>query len=158
PVGVPAKARLTKARATAIFLSSDKVADWIGRYPRKGRITESDFDARQDLWTVRVWWGPAGEIALGRVDDTTGLVTEAWTGPQVAWKMARGSPGAFGGKQINSLPVWLAFCAAFLLGLADLRRLFSIRNLDLVVLLSFSVSLWFFNHGHVFASVALAYP
>ena len=28
--------------------------------------------------------------------------------------MARGSPGAFGGKEINSLPVWLGFCAVFL--------------------------------------------
>jgi len=39
-------------------------------------------------------------------------VTESWTGPQVAWKMARGYEGAFGGDEINSLPVWLAFCAA----------------------------------------------
>jgi hypothetical protein len=85
-------------------------------------------------------------------------VTEAWTGPQVAWKMARGYDGAFGGKKINSLPVWLGFCAAFLLGLVDFRRVFSLRNLDLLVLLSFSVSLWFFNHGNIFTSVPLVYP
>ena len=48
--------------------------------------------------------GQAGEIATGKVDDTSGAVTEAWTGPQVAWKMARGSTGAFGGRKINSLP------------------------------------------------------
>ncbi len=83
---------------------------------------------------------------------------EAWTGPQVAWTMARGLPGAFGGKKINSYPVWLGFCAAFLLGLVDWRRLLSLRNLDLLMLLSFSVSLWFFNRGHVFAAMSLAYP
>ena len=46
----------------------------------------------------------------------------------------------------------------FLLGLADLRRPLSVRNLDLLVLLSFSVSLWFFNRGDIFTSVPLAYP
>ena len=85
-------------------------------------------------------------------------MTEAWTGPQVAWGMARGSPGAFGGKKLNSYPVWLAFCAVFLLGLVDWRRPLSLRTLDLVALLSFSVSLWFFNRGNIFASAPLAYP
>ena len=32
------------------------------------------------------------------------------------------------------------------------------RNLDLLVLLSFSVSLWFFNRGDIFTAVPLAYP
>ena len=32
------------------------------------------------------------------------------------------------------------------------------RNLDLLVLVSFSASLWFFNHGEIFTSVPLAYP
>jgi hypothetical protein len=107
---------------------------------------------------VNVWAGAAGEVATGKVDDTSGAVSEAWTGPQVAWKMARGLPGAFGGKEINSAPVWLGFCALFFLGLADLRRPFSLRNLDLLVLLSFTVSLWFFNRGDIFTSVPLAYP
>jgi hypothetical protein len=85
-------------------------------------------------------------------------VTEAWTGPQVAWKMARGYDGAFGGRKINSLPVWLGFCIVFLLGLVDFRRPLSLRNLDLLALLSFSVSLWYFNHGDIFTSVPLVYP
>src|SRR5205807_4542673 len=97
----------------------------------------------------------AGEIATGRVDDATATVTEAWTGPQVAWKMARGYKGAFGGDKINSYPVWLGFCARFLLALVDWRRLLSLRNLDLLVLLSFSVSLWYFNRGDVFTAMPL---
>jgi hypothetical protein len=72
--------------------------------------------------------------------------------------MARGHDGAFGGKAINRLDVWLALCAVFLLGLVDWRRPLSLRTLDLVALLSFSVSLWFFNDGAVFTSMALAYP
>jgi hypothetical protein len=119
--------------------------------------------AQGGCWTVHVWWSKneavdAGEIAQGKIDDRTAAVTEAWTGPQVAWKMARGYEGAFGGTKINSLPVWLAFCIVFLLGLADFRRPLSLRNLDLLVLLSFSVSLWLFNEGDIFTSVPLAYP
>jgi hypothetical protein len=107
---------------------------------------------------VKAWSGAAGQIALVTVEDLTGRVTEAWTGPQVAWKMARGRPGAFGGKTLLEPYVWLSFCLLFLIGLADFRRPLSLRNLDLLALLSFSVSLAFFNKGHIFWSVPLVYP
>ena len=107
---------------------------------------------------MNVWSGEAGEIATGTVADADGHVVEAWTGPQVAWKMARGRPGAFGGKLLTSWPVWLGLSAIFLLGLVDLRRPLSMRTLDLLVLLSFGVSLAFFNRGDVFESAALAVP
>jgi hypothetical protein len=152
----PPEPRLTKAEATRIFLSDGKVASWLGRYPRKDRVIETTYE--NGTWTVKVWWGPAGEIATGHVDDHSGAVLTAWTGPQVAWKMARGTPGAFGGEEINRVALWLAFCALFFVGLADLRRPLSMRNLDLIALLSFSVSLWYFNKGHIFTSVPLAYP
>src|ERR1700756_3369779 len=109
-------AHLTKDKATASFLAYGKVADWVGRYPQKGLVTDATFDSTFRDWTIKVWWGAAGEIATGRVDDLTGVVTEAWTGPQVAWSMARGQKGAFGGKEINNTWVWLAFCGIFLLG------------------------------------------
>lgn len=149
---------LSKRTATAIFLADHKVRDWLDRYPQSGRTTEADYDKTARSWTVKVWWGKAGEIATGKVDDVSGLVTEAWTGPQVAWKMARGYSGAFGGNVINNTWVWLGFCAVFLLGLGNLRRPLSIRNLDLIALLAFSVSLWYFNEGNIFTSVPLAYP
>jgi hypothetical protein len=149
--------RLTESEATRIFLGDDKVGDWLEHYPPRLRVTEATY--KDGLWTVKVWAGKAGEVATGKVDDTSGAITDGpWTGPQVAWKMARGSDGAFGGKKINSLPVWLGFCAIFLIGLADFRRPFNLRNLDLLALLSFSVSLWFFNRGDIFTSVPLVYP
>jgi hypothetical protein len=40
----------------------------------------------------------------------------------------------------------------------DVRRPFSLLHVDLLVLLSFSISLAFFNHAHIYASVPLAYP
>ncbi len=152
------RAHLTKQHATSIFLRDGRVAAWLDRYPKRDRVTDATFDPKRADWKIGVWWRSAGEIAVGRVDDGTGVVTEAWTGPQVAWKMARGSSGAFGGKEINSVGIWLGFCIVFLLGLADLRRPLSLRNVDLLVLLSFSVSLWFFNRGEIFTSVPLVYP
>ncbi len=155
PAVAQAKGRLPKREVIDRFLAYPKVHDWLQRYPPK---PTTDATYENGVWTVNVWSGPAGEIATGKVDDQTGTVTEAWTGPQVAWKMARGYHGAFGGDKINSYPVWLSFCAIFLLGLVDWRRLLSVRNVDVLVLLSFSVSLWFFNRGNVFAAMPLVYP
>src|SRR5262249_42900098 len=79
-------------------------------------------------------------------------------GPRAPGGRGGATPGQFGGTKINSYPVWLGFCVAFLLGLVDWRRPLSVRNLDLLVLISFSVPLWFFNRGNIFASVPLLYP
>jgi hypothetical protein len=149
---------LTQKQALRTFERFPKVASWLSRYPRSGRSDEETYDAKSGEWTVKIWWGKAGEIAEGKVDDATGDVTEAWTGPQVAWGMARGSPGAFGGTAINSPWVWGAFCLVFLLGLGDFKRPLSLRNLDLLFLLSPTASLYFFNHGDVFTAVPLFYP
>ena len=149
--------RLTEDDAVERFLDHPKVERWLERYP-PSRSTDATFDGDDGTWTVHVWSGKAGEVARGEVSDTDGRVTEAWTGPQVAWQMARGRPGAFGGKLLNSWPVWLGLSAVFLLGLADLRRPLSLHTLDLLALLSFGISLAFFNRGEVFRSAALAVP
>jgi hypothetical protein len=158
PVAAPAdNPRLSEAAATNAFLVEPEVARWLDRYPADP-TTDASFDTGQRTWTVHIWSGEAGEIAQGVVADADGRVTQAWTGPQVAWQMARGRPGAFGGKLLTSWPVWIGFSAIFLVGLARLRRPLSVHNLDLVVLLSFGVSLAFFNRGEVFRSAALAVP
>ena len=153
----PAEPRLSEDAAVEAFLAHPKVERWLERYP-PGPTTDASFDADDGTWTVHVWSGKAGEIAQGAVDDADGEVTEAWTGPQVAWQMARGRPGAFGGKTLTSWPVWVGLSAIFFLGLVDLRRPISMRTLDLLALLSFGVSLAFFNRGEVFASASLAVP
>jgi hypothetical protein len=148
-------AHLKRQEAIDRFLADPKVHDWLEHYPP---APQTDASFENGSWTVHVWSGKAGEVATGNVDDATGAVTEAWTGPQVAWRMARGYKGAFGGDRINEPALWLAACAIFLIGLVDWRRLRSVRNVDLLVLVSLSVSLWFFNHGNVFAAMPLAYP
>src|SRR5207248_3748715 len=49
-------------------------------------------------------------------------------------------------------------CAIFAAGLLDWRRLRSLRTLDVAMLLSFTVSLLFFDRGDVFWSTPLQYP
>jgi len=107
-------------------------------------------------WEV-AYFAAGKEVALVIVDPVTGLVRESWTGYQVPWKMARGYPGAFGHK-LNAPYVFLPLCALFLLGLVDWRRLRRIANLDLVVLLGFGVSHYFFNRAEIGVSVPLQYP
>jgi hypothetical protein len=154
----PGTAHLTKPQVLAIVERDAKVHAWLARYPKSGLVDEEDFDSRTLQWTVKIWWGAAGEIVQATVDDATGVVITSYTGPAVAWGMARGVNGAFGGTKINDPWIWGAFCLVFFLGLADLRRPVSLRNLDLLMLLSPTASLWFFNHGNVFASVPLFYP
>jgi len=150
-------ARLTEEQAIAVVLSHPKVSAWLERYP-PDPTTSATFRAETRTWLVKAWSGEAGQIAQAVVQDTTETVGEARTGPQVAWGMARGGKGSFGGKTLLKPYIWLAFCLVFLVGLANLRRPISLQNVDLLVLLSFSVSLAFFNRGEIFASVPLVYP
>jgi hypothetical protein len=90
-------------------------------------------------------------------------VTQAWTGFQVAWTMARGYSGAFG-RRVNSWYLWVPLCLLFIAPFVpwrrgrDGRRHWSLLHLDLVALLAFSVSLAFFNHADIGMSVPLVYP
>jgi hypothetical protein len=146
---------LTPTRAARVFVADPKVLDWLSRYPPKPRI---DAAYLRGSWNFSIYSGKT-EIAIGRVDDNTGRVVFAYTGPQVAWTIARGDQyGLFGGPLVNNHAVWLGFCAVFLLGLVDWRRPVGMRSVDLLVLLSFSVSLWFFRRGDIFTAMPLIYP
>jgi Glycosyltransferase family 87 len=71
--------------------------------------------------------------------------------------MARGYPGAFG-RHVNALYVWLPLCLLFFVPFFDWRKPLRLLHLDLLVLLSFSLSLAFFNHADIGASTPLVYP
>ncbi|MGH3145733.1 MAG: glycosyltransferase 87 family protein, partial [Rubrobacter sp.] len=90
-------------------------------------------------------------------DDESWVLNYVHTGDQVGWLMARGEPGAYG-KQANYWWVWGPLALAFALAFLRLDRLLSLRNLDVVALLGFLVSHWFFRQGIVFEAVILWYP
>jgi glycosyl transferase family 87 len=97
------------------------------------------------------------ERAQVQIDDRTKAVLEQWTGPQVAWRMARGYEGAFG-RSFNAPYVWIPLGLLFLAPFIDPRRPFRLLHLDLLVLCGFAVSHVFFNRGEIYTSVPLAYP
>ncbi len=90
------------------------------------------------------------------VDGHTGRVRQAWTGWQVDWTMARGETGQFG-RKANAWYVFVPLALLFMAPFFDWRRPKKLLHLDLLVLLSFGVSLLFFNAGRIDWSVPLAY-
>jgi hypothetical protein len=157
-----AKPTLTDDEVTTIADSSGELRDWIE--DRAISRTAVEYDADTGVHTVfYVSEDDEGEETVEAqvlVTDRSGEITEVRVGPQVAWSMARGYDGAFGGD-VTQPTIWIALCAIFLIPLLPLtrpRRLLSWRTLDLLVLLSFGISLIWFNRGEIFTSVPLAYP
>jgi hypothetical protein len=148
--------RLNALQAERIAAASSKIRDELRRHPH-ARVYE--YTKGPGRWQVS-WFGAQAngpELAQVYVDDATGRVTEAWTGFQVAWTMARGYPGAFG-RRVNALYVWIPLCVLFVAPFFPWRRRPSLLHLDLLMLLGFSISLAFFNHAQIGLSVPLAYP
>jgi len=151
----PIGRRLTANQAIAI---ADRVAK-VRRVKRRVRgATRSAFLKGSTRWQVS-YYAPRGrkEIAQVSIDDVTGQVIEAWTGYQIAWTMARGYPGAFG-RKVNAPYVWIPLCLLFVVPFIDPRRPLRMLHLDLLVLVGFSISLYFFNRARIGLSVPLVYP
>jgi hypothetical protein len=148
---VRAYAQVGASEAVRIARSDPNV---VKERQENGRLTHSA-EKVEGHWEVG-WFAGDKEVALVLVDPHGGRVLESWTGYQVAWKMARGYSGAFGHK-LNAPYVFLPICALFLVGLIDWRRLRRVANLDLLVLLGFGVSHFFFNRAEIGVSVPLQY-
>ncbi len=151
----PAGRRLSANRVLAIAQALPKMRAVRAKYPGSyaGAYLKGPLRWQVSFFSKK----GANEIGQVIIADDSGRVLEQWTGFQVAWTMARGYPGAFG-RHVNSLYIWLPLCLLFVLPFIDPRRPLSMLHLDLLVLLSFSVSLAFFNHGDIYASVPLTYP
>jgi hypothetical protein len=143
---------IDKAEAIRIARTDPKVAEQRQRY---GALTASA-QGKPGTWQVDLYAGGIDRLQVV-VDSATGQIRESWTGDQIAWQMARGYSGQFGHK-LNAPYVWLPLAAIFLLGLLDFRRLARVAHLDLLVLLSFGISVIYFNSGEIGVSVPLAYP
>ncbi|MGB0097450.1 MAG: hypothetical protein WBP81_33535 [Solirubrobacteraceae bacterium] len=151
--------RLTAAEVEKIAAASLTVRAELHRHPT---LVPYEYTKGPGRWQVS-WFTSRGdqrELAQVYVDDATAKVTEAWTGFQVAWTMARGYSGAFG-RRVNAWWVWLPLCALFLAPFIPWRRRhggWSLWHLDLLMLLGFSISLAFFNNTQIGISVPIVYP
>jgi hypothetical protein len=148
----PAPGDISSAEATKAAAADPNVAKEKAEHPHL--VPSPTFN--DEKWEVG-WFEDDHEYALVMVDPQSGEVTESWTGYQVAWEMARGYSGEFA-HSLNSPFIWIPLCLLFFVGLFDWRRWRRIANLDLLILLGFGVSHFFFNRGDIGVSVPLAYP
>ena len=147
-----ASAQVSEAEAIRVANLDSKVRD----QRQKNEALAPVANKVDGNWEV-AYFAAGDQVVLVIVDPRNGEVRESWTGYQVAWKMARGYSGSFGHK-LNAPYVFLPLCALFLIGLVDWRRPWRIANLDLLVLLGFGVSHFFFNRAEIGLSVPLQYP
>jgi hypothetical protein len=146
------QAEISAGAATKVANRDTKVVE---ERQKNGGLTHSASKV-EGHWEV-AYFAADEEVALVIVDPHSGQVRESWTGYQVLWKMARGYSGAFGHK-LNAPYVFLPLCALFLVGLLDWRKLWRVATLDLLALLGFGVSNYFFNRAEIGMSVPLQYP
>jgi len=147
PCWLVCAARLTKERATALFLGKTRLD--CRSYPREGRVPTRPTRPSVEVLTGAMggcWNVPSpgrrttrstrcDRPGGGRQHDSR---TEAWTGPQVAWRWPA-EPGRIRRKKINSLATGFRF-----LGSCSDRGLSArLLRTSLLALLSFSVSLWY---------------
>jgi Glycosyltransferase family 87 len=150
----PTGYRLNARQAIALAQTAVKVRDELRKHPG---LRPYAYVERPRSWQVSWFDRKNHEKAQVLVDDPSGTVLEAWTGYQVAWRMARGYPGAFG-RRFNAIYVWLPLGLLFLLPFVDPRRPFRLLHLDMLMLVGFAVSHFFFERGNIGVSVPLVYP
>jgi hypothetical protein len=146
-----------KRTARQVIAIADRDPKVVAERKKRGPMPHYAYVKRSALqWQVSYFKGGV-ERAQVAIDDASGAVLESWTGPQVAWKMARGYPGAFGGT-LSAPYIWLPLCLVFLVPFVWWRQPGRMLHLDLLVLLAFGASHYFFNKGEIDKSVPLAYP
>ena len=152
---------LTRDEAISLAEADARLTAWVTDHPI--RRTTAELQEKDRRWKVSFVGGTADDEVVEAevyVSDETGDIAEVRTGPQVAWMMARGYEGAFG-RAVNRWRIWIPLSVVFLLVLLPItrpRHLLSWRTLDLLALLSFTVSWAWFNEGDIFTSVPLQYP
>jgi hypothetical protein len=154
--GTPAGHRLVGQQALQLAQRNAKVKAALKEYPK---AKPEVFLKGPNDWQVS-WFTPGTgddrkEIAQVKVNDRSATIVEAWTGPQVAWTMARGYPGAFG-RKVNSPWVWIPLSILFVAPFLTPRRPLRILHLDLLALVGFGVSVAYFNDANIDASVPIA--
>lgn len=154
----PAGYHLTALQALAIARRSPITRAELRKHPH---LVAYEYTKGAPAWQVS-WFTRAvpgktqRELLQVYVNDDTRRVTQAWTGFQVAWSMARGYAGAFG-RVVNTWYLWIPLCLVFVAPFVPWRRRPTLLHLDLVMFLFFSVSLAFFNHADIGLSTPLFY-
>ncbi len=142
--------RLSAAEAIRIADGTEEVESRSGDRPVRRPRT------RGETWEISYLRGDEVEV-LVVIDDRTGDVVDVFTDEQIDTKLARGYEDAVAGD-VNEWWLWLPLCVLFVAPFVDPRRPLRLVHLDLVALLGFSASLFYFNKAEITASVVLVYP
>lgn len=148
--------RLDKEEAMKLASAQPRIKKLLSEYDTY--VTDAEY--KDGEWIVHYWVGEGEdqeEVARVGVDDESWGINYVYTGDQVGWQMARGDFGAYG-KQANNWWVWGPMALIFALAFVRTDKLYSLRNLDVLVMLSFLVSHGFFRAGISYEAVLLWYP
>jgi hypothetical protein len=158
PDEVPPGFRLTPREAAEIAGRLPEVREALAEHPRSKVPTVEIPLYRDDVRRYSVTWLDGNvTVADVHVSGLTGEVLEAWTGVQARMLLARGYEPSLG-RSLNKPYIWLPLALLFVAPFVDPRRPFRLLHLDLLVLLAFGVSQYFFNRGEIHTSVPLVYP
>jgi hypothetical protein len=153
PGAKPVGFELAAGQATALATQELTPSGSVRRFETRTRSGPN----RIRQWQVE-YFDPGGkDVSQVIIDDAGDCVVEKWTGEQVETKLARGYRGAVAGN-VNRWWIWLPLCVLFLAPFVDPRRPLRLIHLDLLALLGFSASLFFFNKARIELSVGLVYP
>jgi hypothetical protein len=150
----PPAHRLSSAEAIDVAERNPEVVRAVKDHPQH---TSAAYAIGPGLWKVAYFDAHDREVARVIVAESPAKVLHIWTGDQVAWEMARGTPGAFG-RKVSAAYVWIPLMCLFFFAFFDWRKPLRLVHLDLLVLLSFALSQYFFNRGEIGMSVPLVYP
>ena len=158
----PAATRLSRADLRA-FAAARRIADRTRTVRRLRRsypdlVTQNFRRSGSKLELVYASPRARRDLAAISVDLAKGEATGEWTGDRIAWTLARGRDGPFGGATTARWWFWVPLGLLFLAPFVDPRRPLRLLHLDLLALLAFGVSHVLFNHGNLDASVPLVYP
>ena len=147
---------LDKEDAMELASSHPRVQEELSGYGTY--VTDAEF--KKDEWIVHYWTGEGEnqtEVAQVGINDENLGINYVFTGDQVGWQMARGDFGAYG-KEANYWWVWGPMALVFALAFVRTDKLYSMRNLDVLMMLAFLVSHGFFRGGISYETVLLWYP
>ena len=147
---------LTKEEAQKLAAANPKIRQELSQYGTY--ITNTEY--ADGKWTVHFWIKKNGadqEVARAGIDDNSWVFDYVYTGDQVSWQLARGDNGAYG-KEANYWFVWGPLALVFALAFFRNDKVLSLRNLDIVAMLGFLVSHYFFRHAIPHPAVLLWYP
>jgi hypothetical protein len=149
----PSRQELNAAARAAIAIADGTRAARAAR--ARGGVTAYSAPVEGTQWTVRYFRAGTPVLEVD-VDLAARRTLAVWTGAHVDFPLTRGYPGWFG-SHVTAPYIWLPLCLLFVAPFFERRRPLRMAHLDLLAVLAFGVSQWFFQRGQIEASVPLAY-